>query len=61
MAKNTTLLLEKLRGLMKSAQYGGPIQAYIIPSCDAHQVWSQDNNYLNFDERVFNCRTKHDQ
>ena len=40
MAKNTTLLLQKLRGFMKSSQYGGPIQAYIIPSCDAHQVSS---------------------
>ncbi|XP_071505473.1 xaa-Pro aminopeptidase 1-like [Diadema antillarum] len=37
MAKNTTLILDKLRSLMKSSQYGGPIQAYIIPSCDAHQ------------------------
>ncbi|XP_030841519.1 xaa-Pro aminopeptidase 1-like [Strongylocentrotus purpuratus] len=37
MAKNTTLLLQKLRGFMQSSQYGGPIQAYIIPSCDSHQ------------------------
>ncbi|XP_022096569.1 xaa-Pro aminopeptidase 1-like isoform X2 [Acanthaster planci] len=38
-AKNTTALLQKLRSLMKAKQYIGaePIQAYIIPSGDAHQ------------------------
>jgi len=38
-AKNTTALLQKLRGLMCNASYvNPPVHAYVIPSGDAHQV-----------------------
>ena len=36
---NTTQILTRLRQLMSStAHAGGPLDAYIIPSGDAHQV-----------------------
>ena len=39
MAKNTTVLLQRLRGLMKNADYISPaVNAYIVPSGDAHLV-----------------------
>lgn len=37
--KNTTAILQKLRALMKNAAFASPpINAYIIPSGDAHLV-----------------------
>lgn len=38
--KITTELLKQLRQVMKSPKYvQEPVQAYIVPSGDAHQVW----------------------
>jgi len=38
-AKNTTALLQNLRGLMSTASYvNPPVHAYVIPRGDAHQV-----------------------
>ena len=38
-AKQTTQILKRLRTLMKDNSFiAGPIQAYIVPSGDAHQV-----------------------
>lgn len=38
--KITTDLLKQLRQVMKSPKYvQEPVQAYIVPSGDAHQVW----------------------
>lgn len=38
--KITTELLKHLRQVMKNPRYvQEPVQAYIVPSGDAHQVW----------------------
>lgn len=38
--KITTELLKQLRQVMKNPRYvQEPVQAYIVPSGDAHQVW----------------------
>lgn len=41
--KITTELLKQLRQVMKSPRYvQEPVQAYIVPSGDAHQVWMDE-------------------
>lgn len=45
-AKNTTAILKKLRDLMKTKKVvGEPLQAYIIPSGDSHQVCISYNSF----------------
>lgn len=40
--KITTELLKQLRQVMKNPRYvQEPVQAYIVPSGDAHQVWME--------------------
>lgn len=57
--KITTELLKQLRQAMKNSKYvPEPIQAYIVPSGDAHQVWdlvklcSLNENVLEKDPSV---------
>jgi hypothetical protein len=44
---NLSSRLQKLRSLMKNAKYvSEPLQAYVIPSEDAHQVCLIRNNFI---------------
>lgn len=44
--KSTSQLLEKLRAFMKNNKYvQEPIQAYIVPSEDRHQVKLSNQNF----------------
>lgn len=48
MAKNTTVLLQRLRSLMSNADYVSPaINAYIVPSGDVHMVSISCENLSN--------------
>ena len=42
--KNTGVLLKRMRALLKNTNYvSDPLQAYIIPCTDAHQVLLYEN------------------
>lgn len=43
MVKPTGHLLQHLRSLLKKYHVDEGVQAYLIPSEDAHQVWKEQN------------------
>lgn len=52
-ARSTTLALKRLRDVMKNTSYVSQcLQAYIIPSCDAHQVRNWNEFKFIFQEQT---------